>query len=253
MEKLNFFYGQAYITYACRRKAGKEKEMDEQETVKEERDITENVQMEAMQEENASRNEETPSEKKSKPKNKVKEIIKELLFYVILFVVVLYVIPNYVGTRTVVDGESMENTLQDKDSVLLDKLTYRFNDPKRFDIIVFYHFDDINNQDKHDKDAYEFYVKRVIGLPGETVQIIGETIYINGEALKEHFGKDPIDDSGIAEQPITLGKDEYFVLGDNREISKDSRDPEVGPVKEKWIAGKVKYRIYPFRSFGTVK
>ena len=121
--------------------------------------------------------------------------------------------------------------------MLLDKLSYHFVEPKRFDVIVFYHLMDPENPDKKDKDAYEFYVKRIIGLPGETVQIVGDEIYINGELLEENYGKDPITDEGRATEPIVLGEDEYFVLGDNREVSVDSRYESVGNIKKDWIVG----------------
>ena len=96
----------------------------------------------------------------------------------------------------------------------------------------------------------EYYVKRVIGLPGETVQIIGEEIYINGELLKEDYGKEPITNPGRAAEPITLGEDEYFVLGDNREVSLDSRYTQVGNVKRENIGGKAILRIWPLNQFG---
>ena len=146
--------------------------------------------------------------------------------------------------RTIVDGKSMMNTLKDGENLLAEKVSYRFGEPKRFDVIVFYPYG-------RDNDAY--YIKRVIGLPGETVQIKGSTIYIDGKPLKENYGKDPIDYAGIAEKPIKLGDDEYFVLGDNREISRDSRYEEVGKVKRKNIEGRAVLRIYPFNKFGTFR
>lgn len=136
------------------------------------------------------------------------------------------------------------NTLKDGENLLAEKVSYRFGEPKRFDVIVFYPYG-------RDNDAY--YIKRVIGLPGETVQIKGSTIYIDGKPLKENYGKDPIDYAGIAEKPIKLGDDEYFVLGDNREISRDSRYEEVGKVKRKNIEGRAVLRIYPFNKFGTFR
>ncbi len=114
----------------------------------------------------------------------------------------------------------MENTLSDGDNLIVDKITYRFSDPKRYDIIVFpYQYEDNT-----------YFIKRIIGLPGETVQIVDGTIYIDGEALQESYGREVMKNSGLAADPITLGDDEYFVLGDNRNDSTDSRDPSVGKI-----------------------
>ena len=103
------------------------------------------------------------------------------------------------------------------------------------------------------RNAKEYYIKRVIGLPGETIQIIGDTIYINGNVLKEYYGLEPMLSGGIAKEPIKLGKDEFFVLGDNRNESRDSRDGEsVGVVKKKNIDGHAILRIYPFSRVGKI-
>lgn len=175
-------------------------------------------------------------------KTSIKKIVCEICLYIVLFVVCIYVVPNYVLQRTVVSGSSMLDTLHDGESLLVEKVSYRLVDPGRFDIIVFYPY---GREDKED-----YYVKRVIGLPGETVQIIGEDIYINGEILEENYGKDPITDEGIASEPITLADDEFFVLGDNREISEDSRI--FGPVQKKNIEGHAVIRVYPFDKFGLL-
>lgn len=104
-------------------------------------------------------------------------------------------------------GHSMEDTLDDGDNLIVDKLTYRFRDPVRYDIIVFPY--------KYKEDTY--YIKRIIGLPGEMVQITEEgNILINGEILEESYGREVMKSPGIAADPIILGEDEYFVLGDNR-------------------------------------
>lgn len=197
------------------------------------------------------KNNEEKTEDKNKPlSKKILSGITELLLYIVIAIVCIFVIPKYVVQRTEVSGPSMEATLHDKDSIMVEKVSYRFGKPNRFDIIVFYHFFDESYQNKKDEDAYDLYVKRIIGLPGETVQIVGETILINGEPLKENYGKDPITYEGVAEEPIVLGDNEYFVLGDNREVSQDSRYEEVGNIKENQIVGKAWVRVYPFNKMG---
>lgn len=184
---------------------------------------------------------EDENEKEPVKKNRLTAYVMELLFYGIMILLCIFVIPQYVIQRTIVDGTSMEETLHDKENLLVEKLSYRFGDPQRFDVIVFY---------PYGKDMKEYYVKRIIGLPGETVQIRGADIYINDVILEEDFGKMPITNAGIAEEGIELGKEEYFVMGDNREVSLDSRYDEVGPIRRELIAGKAVFRIWPLKKFG---
>ncbi len=181
-------------------------------------------------------------QKLSKKSNR-KGLLFDLIFYAILIFVCIYILPNYVIQRTIVDGSSMEDTLFDGDHLYVEKLSYRFDALKRFDIIVFYPFG---------RENKDYFVKRIIGLPGETVQIKGSDIYINDKILEEDYGKDPIVDPGRAINPIKLGQDEYFVLGDNRSISKDSRSDEVANVKRENIGGKAVLRIKPLSRFGTI-
>lgn len=177
----------------------------------------------------------------------MKNIMKEILSTSIYLLVVLcaaYLIITYVGQRTQVSGSSMETTLSDGDNLLVDKITYRFSEPKRFDIIVF--------PFQYDTDTY--YIKRIIGMPGETVQIDYDgNIYINGSLLEESYGREMIQNPGRAAEPITLGEDEYFVMGDNRNNSSDSRDPSVGNIHRKDIIGRAWVRIWPFSKFGVLK
>ena len=177
----------------------------------------------------------------------MKNILKEILSTSIYLLVVLcaaYLIITYVGQRTQVSGSSMETTLSDGDNLLVDKITYRFSDPKRFDILVF--------PFQYDTDTY--YIKRIIGMPGETVQIDYDgNIYIDGEILEESYGREVIQNPGRAAEPITLGEDEYFVMGDNRNNSSDSRDPSVGNIHRKDIIGRAWVRIWPFSKFGVLK
>ena len=177
-------------------------------------------------------------------KSRAKGFLYDLIFYAVLIFICVYILPNYVIQRTIVDGDSMEETLHDGEHLYVEKLSYHFDALDRFDIIVFY---------PYGRDSEEYYVKRIIGLPGETVQIIDGTIYINGNPLEEDYGKEPIMDPGRAAFPITLGDDEYFVMGDNRNISKDSRSLDVGNVKKENIGGRAILRIKPLSKFGLLE
>ncbi len=182
------------------------------------------------------------NEEKIPAAKRIRNNIIELCVYVAIIVICVAFVPKYVLQRTIVDGRSMMNTLNDGENLLVEKVSYRFSDPGRFDVIVFY---------PHGRDSADYYIKRIIGLPGETVQIKGKDIYIDGEKLEENFGKDHITEPGMAEDPIKLGEDEFFVLGDNRTVSEDSRYEEVGPVKRENIEGRAVLRIYPLSEFGT--
>ncbi len=179
--------------------------------------------------------------------NKMKNVLKEILsisIYLLLVFCAAYLIVTYVGQRTQVSGSSMETTLSDGDHLIVDKISYRFEDPERFDIIVF--------PFQYDTDTY--YIKRIIGMPGETVQIDDSgTIYIDGEVLEEIYGREVIQNPGRASDPILLGDDEYFVMGDNRNNSSDSRDPSVGNIHRRDIIGRAFVRIWPISKFGILK
>lgn len=178
--------------------------------------------------------------------NKVmKEMINTLL-YLLGVLCLTYLVVTFVGQRTEVDGASMETTLYDGDNLIVDKISYRFRDPQRFDIIVF-PFKYQNNT---------FYIKRIIGMPGETVQIDDRgVIYINGEVLEESYGREVIraENVGRASEPIVLGENEYFVMGDNRNNSTDSRTAIVGNIKKEDIVGRAWLRIWPISDFGILE
>lgn len=175
-------------------------------------------------------------------KEVIKEIIGWILYLGAVFVMV-YLIITFVGQRTKVDGSSMEPSLTHGDNLIVEKISYRFRDPERYDVIVFPY--------QHAENI--FYIKRIIGLPGETVQIIDGYVYINGELLDEHYGAEVMINSGIAEDEIELGEDEYFVLGDNRNHSADSRDPSVGVLTREQLIGRAWVRIFPFDKIGVIK
>lgn len=177
----------------------------------------------------------------------MKKVLKEILstsLYLLVVLVITYLVIHFVGQRTQVQGESMEPMLQDGDNLIVDKITYHFKAPQRFDIIVF--------PFQYKEDTY--YIKRIIGLPGETVQITGDgTIYIDGEVLEEGYGREVIRDPGNAYSPVTLGEDEYFVLGDNRNNGSDSRSSSVGLIHRKDIIGRAWVRIWPFSKISVLK
>ena len=175
----------------------------------------------------------------------MKEIINELagwLLYIVLIIAFTWFVVTFVGQRTEVSGSSMETTLSDKDQLIVDKMTYRFRDPKRYDIVVFpYQYQDNT-----------YYIKRIIGLPGETVQILSGMVYIDGMRLDEHYGNEIMENPGIAEEPLTLGEDEYFVLGDNRNNSSDSRASDVGLIHRKDLIGRAWIRVWPLSQIGVI-
>lgn len=163
--------------------------------------------------------------------------------YLLGVVAVTLLFVRFVGQRTYVNGDSMNVTLEDGDNLMVDKLSYRFSDPERYDIIVF----------PYQYQEKTYYIKRIIGMPGETVQVIDGMVYIDGEMLDESYGKEVMEYAGVASEPIELGEDEYFVLGDNRNNSSDSRDPSVGNIKGDQIIGKAFLRIWPLNKFGILK
>ena len=177
----------------------------------------------------------------------MKKVLREILstsLYLLVVLCITYLVIHFVWQRTQVSGSSMEPKLSNNDNLIVDKITYRFKDPERYDIIVF----------PFEYEDNTYYIKRIIGLPGETVYIDKEgNIYIDGEVLEEAYGREVIREPGRAYEPIKLGDDEYFVMGDNRNNSTDSRDPSVGNVKKNRIIGRAWLRIWPFNKFGFIK
>ncbi|MCM1157601.1 MAG: signal peptidase I [Bacteroidales bacterium] len=171
--------------------------------------------------------------------------IAGIVLYIAIVIAAVWLANTFVGQRTVVNGSSMYNTLEDGDNLWVNKFAYLVGEPERFDIVVF---------PVHGGE--EYYIKRVIGMPGETIRIDEEgTIYVNDIPLEEDYGYETItpDMVGRAGEPVALGEDEYFVMGDNRNESFDSRFEEVGNIERERMMGKAIFRIWPFSSFGKVE
>ena len=165
-------------------------------------------------------------------KSTIHEILSTL-FYCGVAVFLAFVLVFSVGMKISMVGVSMEPALYNGQEVLVNRFIYKITSPKRGDVIAFL---PNGNQNSH------YYLKRIVGLPGESVQIIDGYVYINGERLPEDE-YDKMADYGIAENEIQLGSDEYFVLGDNRNMSEDSRSGNIGAVKKDTIAGKAWFHL----------
>lgn len=176
--------------------------------------------------------------------SQVKQILHSRIarFFVIVIIVVV-LLHCFVFELIQVDGSSMENTLFSGDFICIEKISYRTEHPKRNDIVV------VNTKKNGTKQQY---IKRIIGMPGESIKIKKGFVYVNGKKLKEIKNFDVIEDGGMARNTISLGEDEYFLLGDNRNNSKDSRNVELGIVKRKQIRGKLCFRFFPLGKLGKV-
>ena len=171
-------------------------------------------------------------------RNKILSTLKELLPYLILIIVII-LIKKFLFTTILVNGKSMNDTLKEKDFMILNKLSYKLNDIDRFDIVV---VDALN----------EKIIKRVIGLPGEHIKFEDNKLYINGKQVNDSYAKGITEDFDLNELGLEVIPDDYyFVLGDNREDSLDSR--VIGVVKKDKIIGTTDFIIYPFNRFGKVK
>lgn len=182
----------------------------------------------------------TPEEKKKQIRNSIIEGVCYLVF-AILFITL---VPKYVMGRVSVEGSSMCETLHDRDQLVGEKISTRHKRLKRFDIIYFH---------PNGRTDVEPYIKRIIGLPGEKVEIIDGEIYINDMPLSEDFAAEEESyQRGDMDGPIYLAGDEYFVMGDNRNHSTDSRFLSVGPVKYEDIEGRAVFRLWPITGFGKI-
>ena len=173
----------------------------------------------------------------------VKEFIKDSLG-LIATVVAVFLIIIYVATIQQVVGPSMNSTLKDGDIMILNKIGYRIFDIKRFDVVSLR-----NNSSK-------YFVKRIIGLPGEKIEYIDNVLYIDGKKYKEAFLDEGTITNNFSLTELgyeTIPEDMYLVLGDNRTNSQDSRDPKIGLINKEDILGKTSIRIWPISEFGFIK
>ena len=183
-----------------------------------------------------------------KKKKKIsQELLREIfswIFGIALSVFLAAVVVIFLGKSTRVVGMSMEPTLENGQQIFIDRFLYVLSSPKAGDVVAFL---PNGNENSH------YYIKRIIALPGESVEIVENSVYINGEKLQEDYETSKIDDVGIVNEKIKLGSDEYFVLGDDRQNSEDSRNANVGNVKYSYIYGKAWFVISPKSHFGFVK
>lgn len=174
-------------------------------------------------------------------------LIKEIAVWateIAIVLLVAFVFVYFIGLRTTVVGQSMQGTLEGGDEILVNRFIYSVTKPKANDVIVFL---PNGNEKSH------YYVKRVIGVPGDKVQIKNGAVYVNGALFSEKVETAAIEEAGIAAKEITLGEDEYFVLGDNRNSSEDSRYANIGNVKREHIIGKAWFRVAPLGEIGFIK
>lgn len=172
--------------------------------------------------------------------NAVMRFIMRVFVYIAVVISAAWFFVYAFMNQAIVTGNSMSPVLEAEDMCLINKLSYDLGNPKRFDVIVF------NRQDTGKQN-----IKRIVALPGETVQILDGTVFVDGEELENEFTS-LISLPGIADNTIELSEDEYFVIGDNADSSEDSRFANIGNVKRNAIIGKLWLIIKPFKRFGKV-
>lgn len=181
------------------------------------------------------------AEAKEKLEDKKVRGVLRLVFEIIVTLAFAALVGIAMFQSVTMQESSMEPTISVGDRYFMNRVIYRVSSPKRGDVIVFR---------TNASDDAALHIRRVIGLPGETVQIVDGQILINGETYKEGRDFPVISNPGMASSPVTLESGEYFVLGDNRNNSEDSRYGSIGKVNKKYITGKLWFKIYPVKSIG---
>lgn len=174
-------------------------------------------------------------------------LLKEIAVWIceiMLTIAAAIIMVYFFGFRVSVIGPSMSPTLESGEKVLVNRFVYKLFDPKQNDLVV---FQPNGNEKSH------YYVKRVIAVPGDTVQIKDGAIYVNGEVFVDAFRTEAIENAMLAENEIVVGEDEYFVLGDNRNNSEDSRYASIGNVKKEYITGQAWMIVSPWDRMGLLK
>jgi signal peptidase I len=164
------------------------------------------------------------------------------IFDLVVLIGAIYALVNLATVRFIVQGPSMEPTFETDQFLIVSRINYLIGTPQRGDIIAF-HFPGNTEED---------YIKRVIGLPGDTVEIRDTRVYVNGQELYEPYINEPCRPSNCPDRVWELSDDQYFVMGDNRNRSQDSRSDVVGPVSRRYIVGEVMVRYWPPRDWGIV-
>ncbi|MBQ8802712.1 MAG: signal peptidase I [Tyzzerella sp.] len=175
------------------------------------------------------------------------ELIREVLvwtFQIAIVCLIAFVLVWYFGQRVSMVGDSMNPVMENGNVTLINRIVYDASTPKRGDVIAF---------KPNGNDSSYYYIKRIVGLPGETIEIRDGKIFIDEEELEEEYITTEIDDVGIVDEPMKLGNNEFFVLGDDRQNSEDSRTANIGNVKRSEIEGKVWFVVSPGDNFGFVK
>ena len=197
---------------------------------------------ELKQEEQLETAEQTNSKKKEKKG-------MPILLQLVLLVVLVFILRNVMGT-VLVKGSSMEPNFYHGDLVFINKLSTAIGSPEKGDIVICI---------MHEDDTEENIIKRVIGLPGDEIDIVENEddedvydLYINGELIEEPFLGEPMMTDGNIDYPFEVPEDSYFVMGDNRNASIDSRRESVGAIPKEDMVGKVIFRLYPFSTFGLI-